>query len=456
MSRTHHSLSSANPESVLSVLLARFSFALTICLLVPLAGHAQTAEAEIGASIKDTAKPPAPTRIIDMEAARRAKQREHSFQVTQLPLVPFQFIGHHMEKGLLAVDRNHLLDKAQYYMTERERGFVPVFGNLGVGTGLTVGVKYYRNDFLHPGGHIEFPVRVSTLLYQEYGAALRMPVDSGQKIFFDAGAFYRVRARDNFFGLGNDSRSSDRTTYMLQSREIFLGPRFELPGNLRLVTRFGYVSTEVFDGKDARFPVISSRFYGAPIAGLFSGANEWVGGFELVHDTRDIPGRPRRGGYHSLAASWHQSADSRPYGFMRYELNAERYVPLGRRNRTLVLRFQGMSNQPGGGSGVPFFEQAVMGGLNTLRGFPECRFHDLSGMLISAEYRYNLNSYMELVAIVDAGEVARNPRDFTLSGLHASYGGGVRFLSKTSTPLKIMVAKSNEGTRVYFSIGATF
>lgn len=400
--------------------------------------------------------PVSPIRIIDVDAARRAKQREHSFEARQTPLFPFILLGKGMEKGLVAVEERHLIEKARHYMAEHESGFVPLLGGLGIGTGFTLGLKYYRNDFLRPGGRLDIPLRISALLYQEYGAAINIPLDSGRKVFFDTGAYYRVRTQDDFFGPGNTSRDTDRTTYMLRSREFFGGPRFELGHGVKLVTQFGYRGAHVFDGKDPRYPVITRRFSRQVIPGLRDGAREWIAAGQLIHDGRDVPGRPRRGGYHRFGAGWHQSADSNDFGFWRYEAEAERYIPLGSRNRTLALRALGITNQVRGGSRVPFFEQAILGGARTMRGFREFRFYDLSAILGSAEYRYNLNSFMDLVLFVDQGQVFRQPGDFSWGGLRTGFGGGLRFLTEKGTPFKILYGRSNEGGRIYFSLGAAF
>lgn len=436
-------------------LLALLALGVALLASAPLAAVAPAADPEASPSDSGSSQPAAPARVIDVAAARRAKEREHTFQFHQLPLVPFRYVGREIEKGLVAVDKHHLIDRAQYYMTEHDKGVVPLFGSLGIGTGLTLGAKYYRNDFLRPGGHFEIPVRVSSLLYQEYRAALRVPVESRQRVYFDAAATYRIRTSDNFFGLGNDSRPSDHSSVMFQTQEFFFGPRVELRRGWRFVAQFGFRSTEVFDGHDKNLPGIAEHFASQPIPGL-SGARETISRFELVHDTRDIPGRPRRGGYESLAASFHQSADLNAFDFWRYEVNAERYIPLGSRNRTLALRFQGTSNQASNASAVPFFDQAILGGYNTLRGFPEDRFHDLHGMLMTAEYRYNLNSFTDVVTFVDSGQVARRLSDFSWNRMHMSYGVGLRFLSSRSAPVKLMFARSEEGNRFYFLLGVTF
>lgn len=434
--------------------MSRVAFLAVSFLVLPVFTAAQPAPAESAGSQSPSESTP-PERVIDVEAARRAKAREHSLKASEIPMLPFKAVGRGIKKGLVAVDRHRLREKAQYYMTERESGFLPLFGGLGVGAGFTLGGKYYTNNFLCRGCELDLPVRVSSALYQEYGVEMRFPVDTHPRLSFDAVTHYRVRTQDDFFGPGNDSSVENRTSYMLQTREVLFGPRFELARRANLVMRFGYVGSNVFNGEDPRFPVISERFSSAHLPGLANGAREWVALSELAHDSRRGAG-PKRGGFHRLAAGWHQSADENRFSYWRYEVEAERYLPLGSRNRTLALRFLGITNQPRRGNSIPFFQQAFLGGSTTMRGFREFRFYDQSAVLATAEYRYNLNPFTDVVMFVDQGQVARQPGDFSWRGLRTSYGAGLRFLTERSVPFKILFGRSNEGTRIYFSLGGSF
>lgn len=401
---------------------------------------------------------PAPqrTRVIDVEEAREEKKEEHSFKIHHVPLLPLSMVGSGMRSGLITLEEKHLLEKAQYYLSEREKGFTLLFGGLGIGSGLTFGGKYYNNNFIKPGGRFEIPVRVSTLLYQEYGVAMSLPFTDARRTFFDAQTFYRVRTQDDFFGIGNESTLGGRTSYLTRSLEFLAGPRWQFTPRAGLTTRFGYRTTDVEDGKDKAEPVISALHSPANVPGLADGAALWIGSADLEHDNRDVPGRPRRGGYHHVGAGWFGSADEQDFGFWRYRVEAQRFLPLWSRGRTLALRFLGVTNQPRGGSKVPFFEQFILGGSRSMRGYREFRFYDQSGLLMTAEYRFNLNAWMDLVLFTDWGQVARQPGDFSWDGLRGAWGGGVRFLSSTSTPFKVMIGRSREGTRIYFSMGPTF
>lgn len=406
------------------------------------------------ASAQAAAQPSGQVRIIDVDWARRQKAKEHGIKLSEVPLLPFKVVGRGMRSGLIAVEDKHLLDKARYYMTERDRGILPMFGGMGIGTGLTLGAKYYVNDFVRPGGELDIIGRVSTLLYREFGAELKMPLTDSRRVFFDAASFYRVRTQDDFYGLGNETTTGGRTSYMTTAVEFLAGPRFQFTPQVSLNTRFGWRRTDADDGKDKAFPKISLVHSPLLTPGLGRSVGMFIGGAAFDHDGRDVPLKPRRGGYHHVSATWFGGNED--FGFTRYLVEAQRFIPLGSRNRTFALRFLGVTNQARENRAVPFYEQFILGGSRTLRGYREFRFYDLSGMVMTGEYRFNLNPWMDLVLFADAGQVAREPGDFSWDGLRAGWGGGVRFLTATSTPFKVMIGRSREGTRIYFSMGSTF
>jgi outer membrane translocation and assembly module TamA len=56
----------------------------------------------------------------------------------------------------------------------------------------------------------------------------------------------------------------------------------------------------------------------------------------------------------------------------------------------------------------------------------------------------------------DAGKVASRREDLNFSGLKQDVGVGVRFHGPTATPLRIDVAKGDEGVNIVFSGAAAF
>ena len=62
----------------------------------------------------------------------------------------------------------------------------------------------------------------------------------------------------------------------------------------------------------------------------------------------------------------------------------------------------------------------------------------------------------DMALFYDAGRVAARRSDLTSGPLKSDYGLGFRFHSAANTPLRIEVAKSNEGLRLVFSSKAAF
>jgi hypothetical protein len=56
----------------------------------------------------------------------------------------------------------------------------------------------------------------------------------------------------------------------------------------------------------------------------------------------------------------------------------------------------------------------------------------------------------------DAGKVASRTSDLDFDGLKSDYGFGFRFHGPIATPLRIELAKSNEGLVLVFSAHAPF
>jgi outer membrane translocation and assembly module TamA len=61
-----------------------------------------------------------------------------------------------------------------------------------------------------------------------------------------------------------------------------------------------------------------------------------------------------------------------------------------------------------------------------------------------------------MALFVDAGKVASERRDLDLDDLKTAYGIGIRFHGPTFTPLRIDVARGDEGVRVHVTGGIAF
>ena len=67
-----------------------------------------------------------------------------------------------------------------------------------------------------------------------------------------------------------------------------------------------------------------------------------------------------------------------------------------------------------------------------------------------------VNSFFDTAIFYDAGKVTARRSDLDFNGLKSDYGIGFRLHGPAATPLRIELAKSNEGLAIVFSANAAF
>jgi len=158
----------------------------------------------------------------------------------------------------------------------------------------------------------------------------------------------------------------------------------------------------------------------------------------LVWDTRDREVGPRRGTWTELLVQRVDRSLGSSDDYTRWTFADRRFVTFGRRltfaNRLLLQRVTG---------GAPFYDLYLvqtsfkqlegLGGAKTLRGIPKNRYVDDALGLWNAELRWRVADFtavgrpfhLVLSGFADTGRVWGRDT-FSLTRLHAGYGGGVR------------------------------
>jgi len=91
-----------------------------------------------------------------------------------------------------------------------------------------------------------------------------------------------------------------------------------------------------------------------------------------------------------------------------------------------------------------------------LRGYSSWRFRDRNSMELQAEWRVIVNRFVDMAAFYDTGKVTAHARDLDFGGLRHDYGLGFRFHGPLATPLRIDLAKGNEGFTIVWAAAAVF
>lgn len=176
-----------------------------------------------------------------------------------------------------------------------------------------------------------------------------------------------------------------------------------------------------------------------------------------TNDLTNRPLSPHSGTLLAVKASrFYETTDVRGT-FSQLRVEAQQYLSFWQRYHTLALRHRTVLTDPDEDDGVPFYQLPHLGGPHTLRGYDNFRFRNLHALLFNIEYRWQVWLLADLVLFADAGKTFARARQWGLTNLRTSYGGGLRFVTGRSTLLRLEVARNpSSGTRVIIRFNSAF
>jgi hypothetical protein len=335
-------------------------------------------------------------------------------------------------------------------LIDEPSGLYPLFGSVYAGGGLAVGAGYrgYYGDNTHWDAKVLQSIRNYRLV--------QISTDSwnhgGGKVDLHARLGWRDAPGVAYYGLGIDSAKDDATGFGL--RQTYIGGDIALrPAKYaRLAAGVTYEDYSIDERSGARSP-IGSRFTAASAPTLGLDPAYWHTSASAGIDWRPAAGYARRGGLYEVG--YHHFAGGVD-AFDRVEGEVVQHVPLLRENYVLSLRGYAASILDDDAT-VPFYLLSSLGGSDTLRGYPSWRFRDRHAALTSAELRWIPNrNAVDVALFYDAGMVAPEFGDLSLRRFRSNVGVGVRFHGPKGTPLRIELARGNEGLRLVFAGSAAF
>jgi outer membrane protein assembly factor BamA len=338
------------------------------------------------------------------------------------------------------------------------------FGAKGFGEGSGFGpeVKLFHKDLFGRGIEVEVPFAVTYKRYQSAGFRVDfplLPVAQGgteSRFGFEVNGRYLSRAADAFYGIGNDSSLSDLSRFRTVSRTAGAALNARIAGAWSVRAGTGFRSVGITRPRTSR--PASEVFVAEDVPGLTSGATFLDSAASIQRDTRDNDQLPDRGGLQRVEVSLNEGLRGGDFSYWRYRAELQQLIPLGER-KAFHLRADVETNQPKGGSLIPFYDLPTLGSRSTVRGFQTRRFTDRSAMSASAEYRFRIWRYFDWGLFVDGGQVAPEIGNFALKNMHVGYG--TRFIARTTGSKErrffaFDVGRSREGWRFYVDFGGVF
>ena len=405
------------------------------------------------------------------ESSRAQEWRQLRLQKAQSTAPP-QISG--FEKALLYLERGSYREVPAL----RFKDFYPKLGNIAPGSGFSPGLRYFRSNLGRSKLSVEATGAFSFIGYKlasvEFGkftqvapytllgpAEFATPFKFGEKrdqvsdFFLYGDVCYRYFPREQFYGLGPDSRQEDRTDFLLEDGtfDVVAGYHYN---RLGVAARLGFLGTNTAPGSDDDFPDTQDRFDDTSVPGLGEQPDFIRLNSAIYLDYRDNPGNPHKGGLLGFSFARFDARRNAKFDFNRLSFDARGYLPLASRQRVLALRLFASRDNADSGNEVPFYLMRTLGGNQMLRAFREFRFRDSRLLYVSAEYRWEAWPALEFAIFYDAGKVFPRGEDFNFKGLRNSVGGGIRFKAAGRTLFRLDVGDGSEGTRVHFQLGPSF
>jgi outer membrane protein assembly factor BamA len=216
------------------------------------------------------------------------------------------------------------------------------------------------------------------------------------------------------FGIGND--------VSVENLEEIETNRIKFVANgLVLVKKFLYlgVGLEITNYFDLTIDS-NSVLYTQKVSGTAGGSSNGLN-FNAAYDSRKNRYNPTQGIYIFTNFGIHPSFMGSKYQFSKYFFDIRKYYTTWHKQ---VLAMQATTTWTDGD--IPFYDLALMGGDNRMRGYYEGAIRDKVLIDAQVEYRVPIWNIFGLAAWVGTGRVAESYSKMNIDGFRLSYGAGLR------------------------------
>jgi hypothetical protein len=355
----------------------------------------------------------------------------------------------------------HAPNKAEVLLAKVEEQFItgalhwhPFFQSALAGGGFTLGAGYLT----HVGSYNTVDLRGSYTLsgYSRIEAEFLAP-----RLFDRRGTLailggWREATQVGFYGTGTGNTSDeDRANYSF--RQPYVSATLGVRPTRRALFLAGGVEYSEWDQRsgEGTEPSVDEVYTPETLPGLGAKITYLHTQGTAAFDWRTSPGYSRRGGYYG--ATYHEFADrDDTFSFRQVDYDVIQHIPIFRDAWVLSLHGRVETTYEDDDETIPFYMLPAIGGGSSLRGFSSWRFRDRHTLLLQAEWRVLANNFFDTAIFYDAGKVTARRSDLDLKDLKSDYGIGFRIHGPAATPIRIELAKSNEGLAIVFSSKASF
>lgn len=344
---------------------------------------------------------------------------------------------------------------------EGERGDFGVFPlfELGGETGYSYGLLIFHRNLFHPEHNVRAEALFGSSRYNDFDFQYTVNNFLSEKGTLAIHTIYANRPDRSLF-LGNKTSLSDESFFDRENLEAGLEYRHRISNRLELQLYSSYVRKRITESEEEEelyeededdiFQPFPRELFGT--TPLFK-----AGGRFVWNGARGSP-RINRGTRVITNLSYGKSVTNDDSHFIKYSLELNQFLPLFflPDSRRIGIKSKLQKAEPVGGKNTPFFELPALGNAYDLRGFGTDRFRDAGLLLFTAEYRYPIWSFADVVFFIDEGQVFNGYSEIGIKDFHTSYGFGFHLISSKGFALRSEFAFSRESSRFILVISPNF
>jgi hypothetical protein len=369
----------------------------------------------------------------------------------RIAFLPLRLVARGAEAGVGAVGDRVMTPKPK--RAAKGLSFAP---EIDVGSVTEVGGGPALTWAGFPSGDSKLRISGSWSTTDRRRARLTELIGDRRPVGFRMRADYDYRPDLRFYGIGNETPSTDRSIFLLEKSTgeaaLLLGSRplrqVRLVGGYSAMTPLrGY---QGIPRLETIFPPGSLPFEHQSTRELVYGV---TGDLAALDDARDpsigLHGR----------AEWRRATGVRDADpdFNQWLLEGRAYAPVFAKRRVIALRGVYAGIDPTGATTtLPFYRLVESDGPLRFAGYPSHRFRDRQLLLGRVEYRWEVWRSVRAVALYELGEVAPQASEFTARAARWSYGGGLRYGLSEVSALRLEVANSVEGIQATLTMRSTY
>ena len=330
--------------------------------------------------------------------------------------------------------------------------------NFGVTTSL------YGAFYPSPEQSMELNLSQSTRINHDYSFKIRDTSLMDKKLELNGQVFKLSDGSARFFGFNARSPQQMETNYTDDEVGYNVSAGYQIGRRIQLVIgdRYRYVSIK--PGAVRSVPYLKDLFPTSEVPAS-DGFSTHAMRVSLVYSTLDDRDTPTFGGYTRITFEPTMKALGGAGNYRHYEVEAKGFIPLDNARYISVFRFmynQTLSDM--GKKGVPFLEQSILGGENTLRGYGRNRFIDNSFFLCNLEERirlfrwevFGVTADWEVAPFIDMGAVMESLAKASGRNFEFNPGIGFRAIVRPNIVGRVDLGIGKDGPAIFVGLGYPF